>query len=683
MDHLRGSERMNQETIRRNHLNPEGNLPVLHHYRQLVVLALAIIAFTLPAQAQGPTPLVTHSAEHWISVLQSATAGHKDKVDACRQLAVIGTRDALPALVPLLGDEKLSHMARYAMETMDDPAVDEALREALGTVRGQPLVGVIASLGVRRDAQAVGPLGRLLSHSDAAVAQAAARALGSIGNAAAVKALRAAMPDADVANRLAIQEGMFRAAESMSAAGQRRQAVALYDELREMTDAAHQVRAGATRGAILARGRQGVPILREQLRSTDYVVFAAAVRAAQELSGAAVTRALAAELSQGTDDNQILVIQTLGLRGDTGALTELFKVARTASKPVRLAAVRALPEFEHRSTVPVLVEIMRDNDSEVAQAAQESLAAIRAPAADRAVVAMLDSSVTSERLAAMDLVTRRQMVSTLPKLIEAARDPNSNVRSAALRRAGELGGAGEMPALIELLMQATEPQDRDAAEQALAAVAGRAEDPDEYAPKLIAPLAKADPAQKSALVRVLTVVGGPDALEAVRGAVEDSNADVRATAIRSLSAWKTADAAPDLIALAKTTTNPTERTLSLRGYLGFAAQPEVSVEQRLAMCREAAEIVQQDDEKRLLLGALGRIRTMESLDLIAPYLDDPATREEASAATVAVAEEVMKSPEAKKHATRLVDPLEKAAEGTANAELAKRARAQLERARNP
>lgn len=670
---------MNQKTIRMNHLNLEGNQPVSHHHRYFAVLAFAIMVFIAPAHAQGPTPLVTHSADHWIAILQSATAGHKDKVDACRQLAVIGTRDALPALVPLLGDEKLSHMARYAMETMVDPAVDEALREALGKVQGQPLVGVITSLGVRRDAQAVGPLGRLLSHSDAAVAQAAARALGSIGNAAAVKALRAAMPDAAVANRLAIQEAMFRAAELMSIAGQRRQAVALYDELRDMTDAAHQVRAGATRGAILTRGRQGVAILREQLRSTDYVVFAAAVRAAQELPGAAVTRALAAELSQGADDNQVLLIQTLGLRGDTGALTELFKVARAASKPVRLAAVRALPEFDHRSTVPVLVEIMRDSDSEVAQAAQDSLAAIRTPAADRAVVTMLDSSVISERLAAMDLVTRRRMVSSLPKLLEAARDPDSNVRSAALRRTGELGGASEMEALIEILMEAT-PQDRDAAEQALAAVAGRAEDPDQYAPKLIVPLEKADPAQKSALIRVLTVVGGPEALEAVRNAVEDAAAPVRATAIRSLSSWKTADAAPDLIALARTTKNPTERTLSLRGFLGFAAQPEMPVNRRLAMCREAAEIVQQDDEKRLLLGALGSIRTMESLELIAPYLDDPATREEASAATVAVAEVVMKSPEAKRNASRLIEPLQKAAEATANAELAKRARGLLEQA---
>jgi HEAT repeat protein len=673
---------MNQETIPMNHLNSEGKSTVSNSYRCFVMLAIAMMVTAVPVQGQGPTPLVTQSAEHWIEVLQSPTAGHKDKVDACRQLAVIGTRQALPALVPLLADEKLSHMARYAMETMPDPAVDEALREALGRVQGRPLIGVITSLGVRRDVQAVGSLSRLLSHTDTEVAQAAARALGSIGNTAAVKALRGALPDAPIANRLAIQEGMFRAAELQATTGQRRPAVALYDELREMPDAAHQVRAGATRGAILVRGRQGVPILREQLRNSDYVVFAAAVRAAQELPGAAVTRALAAELSRLPEDNQIVVVQALGLRGDTAGLPDVIKVARGASKPVRLAAVRTLPEFEHRSTVPVLVEIMRDSDSELAQVAQESLAAIPGPAADKAVIAMLESAVTSERLAAMDLMTRRRMTSSLPKLLAAAQDVNPNVRTAALRRVGELGGEAEVPALIDLLMEASEAQERDAAEQALTGISGRAEKQDEHVGKLIAALAQANPAQKSALLRVLTVVGGPDALAAVRRAVEDSNPEVRATAIRSLSAWKTADAAPDLIALAKSTTNPTERTLSLRGYLGFAAQPELPAAQRLAMCREAKDVVEQDDEKRLLLGALGRIRTVESMEMIVPYLDDPATREEASAATVAVAEELLKGPEAAKVAQQLIEPLEKAAEATANADLAKRVRAQLEQAKS-
>ncbi len=61
------------------------------------------------------------------------------------------------------------------------------LREALAKLKGRPLVGVIGSLGVRRDAKAVGPLSGLLKDSDPLVAQAAARSLGRIGNQAAAQ----------------------------------------------------------------------------------------------------------------------------------------------------------------------------------------------------------------------------------------------------------------------------------------------------------------------------------------------------------------------------------------------------------------------------------------------------------------------------------------------------------------
>ena len=89
-----------------------------------------------------------------IAVLKS-DATQKEKADACMRLAVFGGADAVAPLAALLPDEKLSHMARYALETIPDPSVDPALREALGKVQGRLLAGVIGSLGVRKDAQAV------------------------------------------------------------------------------------------------------------------------------------------------------------------------------------------------------------------------------------------------------------------------------------------------------------------------------------------------------------------------------------------------------------------------------------------------------------------------------------------------------------------------------------------------
>src|SRR5688572_27100554 len=46
----------------------------------------------------------------------------------CRMLALIGSAKCVPALVPLLADAKTADAARYALDAIDDPAVNEAYR---------------------------------------------------------------------------------------------------------------------------------------------------------------------------------------------------------------------------------------------------------------------------------------------------------------------------------------------------------------------------------------------------------------------------------------------------------------------------------------------------------------------------------------------------------------------------
>ena len=128
-----------------------------------------VLAIGLLAATAAPSLAQEAKEAKLLAVLKSG-ASQEEKSAACRQLARIATKQSVPTLASLLGDEKLSHMARYAMETIPDPSVDEALRDALATVKGRPLLGVIGSLGVRRDAKAVEAIARLLTAADAGTA---------------------------------------------------------------------------------------------------------------------------------------------------------------------------------------------------------------------------------------------------------------------------------------------------------------------------------------------------------------------------------------------------------------------------------------------------------------------------------------------------------------------------------
>jgi HEAT repeat protein len=210
------------------------------------------------AQASGQTvpPATKEHATKLIAVLTS-DASQKEKVDACRGLSVIGNKEAVPVLAALLGKKELSHMARYALEPIPDPAVDEALRDALGKLRGRPLVGVIGSIGVRRDIKAVEPLARLLQHSDADVARTAARSLGRIGTAEAAMVLKETLAEAPDTVRPAVADGCLSCAERLLAQDKRSQAAALYQSVGK-ADLPKHYRVAAAHGAILARQPGGI-----------------------------------------------------------------------------------------------------------------------------------------------------------------------------------------------------------------------------------------------------------------------------------------------------------------------------------------------------------------------------------------------------------------------------------------
>jgi hypothetical protein len=113
----------------------------------------------------------------------------------------------------------------------------------------------------------------------------------------------------------------------------------------------------------------------------------------------------------------------------------------------------------------------------------------------------------------------------------------------------------------------------------------------------------------------------------------------------------------------------------------MAANADLPADQRLAMCREASSLTQSADDKKRLLSALGGIPSADALALATPHLDDSALKEEASAACVTIAERLLKGKNAARVAPKVIEPLEKAARATSDAELAKRIATALQQAR--
>ncbi len=166
-----------------------------------------------------------------IRILTDPNATEFQKAKACQRAGELGEKEAVPALSALLSNEHLSTYARYGLEPIADPSVDDALRAALGKLRGNLQIGVINSIGKRRDSKAAPALAKMLFGPDQDVARAAAMALGSIGGVSEMRELQAAAGKTRGMTRMAVADASLICAERLLAAGQRAQALALYASL--------------------------------------------------------------------------------------------------------------------------------------------------------------------------------------------------------------------------------------------------------------------------------------------------------------------------------------------------------------------------------------------------------------------------------------------------------------------
>ncbi|MBN1673778.1 MAG: hypothetical protein JXR37_22210 [Kiritimatiellae bacterium] len=118
---------------------------------------------------------------------------------------------------------------------------------------------------------------------------------------------------------------------------------------------------------------------------------------------------------------------------------------------------------------------------------------------------------------------------------------------------------------------------------------------------------------------------GAGALEAVRAALADPDADVCDAAVRALADWPSPAPLDDLLKLAESAPGELHRVLALRGYVRLVARPgSRAVEESLSMYGAALAAADRLEEKKLILAAIGKVPAPEALTFIEPYLLRPA-----------------------------------------------------------
>jgi len=610
----------------------------MHRLRYTTIVLLAALLAAPGAWAQTHSKeIMALPAAKLVEILKNPDAPLFDKAKACQRLAVIGDKDAVPALAALLPDEKLNLYARFGLEGIPDPAVDAALREAATRLQGRQLVGVIDSIGQRKDAQAVDLLKGLLKHAEVQVASAAAGALGRIGTTEAAKAIREALgTETPVKNCLG--DAALACAEGLAAAGNTDQAIALYDAIRAANVAKH-IRFAALDRKLRLAPADAVETVLTQLRSKDRGEFQLGLALAREIPGGALSAALAKELERLPPERQALLLRALGDRKEPVPMAVLLAATKSPSADVREAAVRVLARHGDASAVAILLDAAL-GEGEAAAAAREGLKGLSGNEVDSAIAARLAQADAKAKVVLFELVGARRILAAEQAVRAALEDSNEPVRLAAITAMGQLAELKDLELLLGRALKA-EGAEGTTAQRALRTAALRMGDRDATAAKLAEALQQAAGAHREYLLELLGKVSGAKALEVVAASAQSSDPAVKDAATRVLGNWVNADAAPALLQLAKSDPDAKYQIRALRGYIRIARQLQLPEAQRLEMFRTAMEVAKRAEEKQLALAILTRIPSAQTLQLAVSYLDQPGLKEAAAEAAVGIAPKII------------------------------------------
>ena len=586
----------------------------------------------------------TEKEKSLIAILRS-DAAPAEKAITCKHLAVHGTVDAVPDLAKLLPDPQMSSWARIALEAIPGEESNAALREASTSVSGRQLIGILNSIGVKKDSAAVDLLKTRLTDADAEVASAAAVALGHIATPPATEALLAALGNSDGPVRNAVAEACVLAAEKVapqSAAA----AAAIFDRVRN-AEVPLQRRLEATRGAILARGDEGLALLREQIHAPEKARFQLALSTTREFPGNKVDGALLEDLAKLPADRAGLLVEALADRRETVDLPAFLTAAGTGPKEIRLSAIRALGRVGNDSCLPRLLQLASaEKDADLLQATQAALAQLPGEKVNPALVAELAKADNALKPMLLGLIARRR-VPAVDEVMKSLDNKDKGVRNAALAALGATVELDRLPLLIDQVVKAEDEAHATQALQALKTASVRMPDREGCADALALQLDKAPKGARPALLDTLAAVGGTRALKAMADSAKGKDPQLQDLSTKHLGTWMTADAAPVLLDLA--TAGPDAYKLrALRGYIRIARQFVLPEDERLAMCKQALATTRQPAEQKMVLGILARYPSLSGLKMAIDAEKTPALKEEARNTALAITAKLgAKAPEAK------------------------------------
>jgi HEAT repeat protein len=579
-----------------------------------------------------------------------------------KQIELCGSDAAVKPLGALLGDARLCEAATRALLRIRSKTATAAIRSALPNAKDLALVTIVRALGQARDKASAKGIAKHAGAVDTSLRHSAWFALANIGDASSAGVLEKASKASGPYERSIGMKNYLLLARRIGEGGDKSACAKICRGVLETRTKPTDGNARCAALSVLA-GVLGGEAIDDVLAALDDKSVYVRDRASRILGGMKASGAstkLVARFKTAAPATKVAILGALGASGDKdkSVIDTLVAATGDASPDVRMAAVGALASADSDMGVRAATDVMKRTDAAELAAAKGVLLQVKSKGLSVTAAGALPKASNEGKVAILEVLAARGAADQITAVIKELDSKESSVRQAAGRAMGVLAGAGDISVILAKLTTAESSREQAGLRSSSVAAMRRTK---VGAKPVVKALSGSTGAKRALLLSVLSGIGGDDALAIVVKDTESTDKVVKEAAVRALTSWPEVGAADELLKLTIKTDSKTHGTLALRGYVRLISLPgNRAAAETVKLFAAAMKAARRVSEKKLVLGGLADIRTVEAMDLAMEYVGDDELREEAAMAAVRIAcpvrrrQRLLKGPNVRKNLEKIL-----------------------------
>ncbi|MBW8034744.1 MAG: HEAT repeat domain-containing protein [Planctomycetes bacterium] len=363
------------------------------------------------------------------------------------------------------------------------------------------------------------------------------------------------------------------------------------------------------------------------IKGNDLKLRRGALGIVADTKGPRMTRTMVDLLDVLSTDRKAEMIVALGTRADTKAISSIIAYLKSKDAVIRNAAIRTTGKL---GDVRVVKSLLTAADSpEFETAVMKAIAGMKGDGIDAVLIESL--KYRNLRQTAIRACIAHGSTKAVGDLLKLLKDRDADVRKDAWAGLGALADADDMDSVMKAVVEIKQAKDLTFAAGAIKGILSRTQDRGKSFQAVAGHYDAATETLKYVILDLGAVTGDSTALELERNALSSRNKELYIRALRALAKWPNKSAAEDLLTQAQSASEMVDRIIALRGYIRIAGldSADLSVAERIKMLKTAIGLAQRNIEMKLIVSALQHAKSLESLDMLKKYMDDPAIGAEA------------------------------------------------------